>query len=101
MIVHKKTRTRKFWEFCGAAGWNVGVALQHYRCHTIVAKATRTAQISDKEELRHYHLTHTTVTPMDRIFHGVNTLTCDLRNAPHIAYGNQFFAIEALHQAIQ
>ena len=31
IIAHKKTGTRHSWDFCGAAGWNVGVALQHYR----------------------------------------------------------------------
>ena len=59
------------WDFCGAAGWYVGVSLQHYRCHTIVAKATRAAQISDTVEFRHHHLTQPEVTPMDRIVHGV------------------------------
>ena len=30
IIAHKKTGTRHLWDFRGAAGWNVGVALQHY-----------------------------------------------------------------------
>ena len=30
IIAHKKTGTRQSWDFCGASGWNVGVALQHY-----------------------------------------------------------------------
>ena len=41
IIAHKKTGTRHSWDFRGPAVWNVGVALQYYRCHTIVAKATR------------------------------------------------------------
>ena len=59
----------------------VGVALQHYRCHTIVAKATRALQISNAVEFRYQHLTQPEVTPMDRIVHGVNTLTCALKGA--------------------
>ena len=47
IIAHTKIGTRNSWDFRGAAGWYVGVALQHYRCHTIVAKATRAVQISD------------------------------------------------------
>ena len=101
IIAHKKTGTRHSWDFRGAAGWNVGVALQHYHCHTILAKATRSAQISDTVEFRHHHFTQPDVTPMGRIFHGVNKLTCALHEAPHIAWDNQVFAIEALHQAIQ
>ena len=87
---------------CYAGGFfHNGVALQHYRCHTIVVKSTRAAQISDTVEFRHHHLTHPTITTMDRIFHGMNKLTCDLHDAPHIACNNQLFAIEAIHQAIQ
>ena len=40
IIAHKKTGKRHYWGFHGAAGWNFGVALQHYRCHTIVARST-------------------------------------------------------------
>ena len=50
IIAHRKTGTRNSWNFRGAAGWYVGVALQHYRYHTIVAKATRTVQIYDTVE---------------------------------------------------
>ena len=47
IIAHKKTGTRNSCDFCGAAIWNVSVALQHYRCHKIVANATQAAQLSD------------------------------------------------------
>ena len=57
IIAHNKTGTRHYWDFRGAAGWYVSVALQHYRCHTSVAKATHGAQISDTVEFRHHHLT--------------------------------------------
>ena len=39
IIAHIKTGKRHYWDFRGAASWNVGVAPQHYRCHTIVEKA--------------------------------------------------------------
>ena len=99
IIAYKKTGTRYSWDFRCAAGWNVGVALQHFHCHTIVAKSTRTSQISDTVEFRHHHLAQPTVIPMDRIVHGVNKLTCALHNAPHMACDNQLLAIDALHQA--
>ena len=79
----------------------MGLALQHYRCHTIVAKATHAVQISDTVEFRHQHLTQPEVTPMDRIVHDVPPLTCALKDAPQIACDNQLFAIHALQQAVQ
>ena len=78
----------------------MGVAVQHSRCHTIVAKSTRAVQISDTVDFRHQHLTQPEVTPIDHIVHGVNTLTCALKDAPQIACDNQLFAIYALQQAI-
>ena len=97
---HKITGTRHSWDFCGTAGCYVGVVLQHYRCHTIVAKATFAAQISDTVHFRHHHLTQHIVTPMDLIVNGVNKLTCASQDAPHIACDNQLLAIDALHQSI-
>ena len=58
IIDHKKTATRTLWDVHGTDGWNVCVALQHYRCHTIVAKATKAVQVLDTVELRHHHLTN-------------------------------------------
>ena len=93
IITHKKTGTRNSWDFRGTAGWNVGVALQHYRCNTIVSKATKAAQVSDTVEFRHHHLTLPDITPMDHIVHGVTTLTCALQDAPTIACNNKLAAI--------
>ena len=52
-----------------------------------------TADIQILGILRHHNLTLPTVTPMDLIVHGVNTLTCDLQDAPTIACKNQLAAI--------
>ena len=59
------------------------------------------AQVSNTVEFRHHHLTHPTVTPMDRIVNGVTTLTCTLHESPNIACDNQLAVIQDLHQAIQ
>ena len=66
-----------------------------------MAKATHAVQISDTVEFRHHQLTQPEVTPMDRIVHGVNKLTCNLQDAPQIAWYNQLFFINALKQAFQ
>ena len=50
MISHKKTVIRNSWDFRGASGWSVGVALQNYLFHTIVAKATKEVQVLDTVE---------------------------------------------------
>ena len=102
IISHKNTGIRNLWDFCGASGWNVGVSIHNYRCHTIVAKATKSVQVLETVELQHHHyLTLTYLTPDDRIFHGVTKLACALRDSPAIACDNQLAAIQALRQAIK
>ena len=93
IIAHKKTGTKNLWDFRGASGWNVGLALQHYQCHTILEKSTQAAQVSDTVEFIHHNLTQPKVTPMDHIFRSVTTLTCALYDAPTIAFNNQLDAI--------
>ena len=93
IIAHKKTGTISSWDFRGASVWNIDVSLQHYRCHKIVEKSTPAAQISNTVESRHHHLTQSTIAPMDRIVHGVNTLTRALHDSLHMACDNQLFAI--------
>ena len=61
-----------------------------------MAKATRAVQISDTVVFCHQNLTQPEVTPMDPIVHGLNTLTCALKYAPHIAYDNHLFAIHVI-----
>ena len=100
IISHKKTGTRNLWDFRSTAGRNVGVALQHYICPTIVAKYTKAAQFSDTVEFRHHHLNLPYITPTDHIVHGMTTLMCTLRDALAIACNNQISAIQALRQAI-
>ena len=83
IIAHKKTGTRKSWNFRGAAGWNACVALQHYHCHTIVYKSTKAVQVLDTVEFRHHHLTLPDLTPADYIVHGVTHANVCLTRRPY------------------
>ena len=100
IITHKKTGTRNLWDFYGTEDCNVGVSIQHYLCHIIVAKPTKAAQVSHTVEFIHHHLTLQEITPADRIVHGVTTTTCDLHDAPAIACKNKLAAIQDIRQAI-
>ena len=100
IIAHKKTGTRNLWDFRGTAGWDVGVALYHYRCHNIVVRATKSVQVSDTVEFRHHQLTIPDLTPADRIVQGMTNIMCNLCDAPSISCDNQLAAIQDLCQAI-
>jgi hypothetical protein len=48
-------------------GWYIGIAPEHYRCHSIFVKATRSIRTSDTVFFKHKYITQPTVTPADAI----------------------------------
>ena len=78
VIFHTKTGRQRSWDFHGKYGWSVGTLMTHYRCQHIIPKLTRSMMISDTTEFRHHHITQPSVTPEDRVLHGLIQLTAAL-----------------------
>eukprot|EP00804_Cyclotella_cryptica_P011209 CCRYP_007737-RB/>CCRYP_007737-RB protein AED:0.21 eAED:0.17 QI:0/-1/0/1/-1/1/1/0/1078 len=64
---HNKPNKRKSWGEHSSDGWYIGMAPEHYRCHKIFVKATRSIRISDTVFFKHKYITQPTVTPADAI----------------------------------
>ena len=94
VIVHANPRRCKSWDFRGKDGWSVGVSLKHYRCQLVTLKLSKSMVISDTTEFRHHQITQPTVTPADRVTHGLQQLVSALQ------VGTSSRSIEQLH-AIQ
>ena len=73
----------------------MGVALEHYRCDRVVVKDTKAEAISNTVEYCHQSITDPTVTPVDRILHGIYTLTNALTDAPSVVHEAQLNVITA------
>lgn len=101
VIIHKKPGVRNAWDFRGEEGWSAGVSLEHYRCQKIVRKSTKALAVSDTIAFRHQSLTQPSITPADRLLHGVHTLASALRNTPATVCEAQLQAIGALRDAFQ
>ena len=54
--------------------------MESYRCDKVIPRDTMAVCLSDKVKYRHHHLTLPTVTPADRIVHGIHLLTSALHN---------------------
>ena len=101
IIIHKKVSRRHSWEFRGNDGCIVGAAMDHYRCQNVVYKDTKTDMVSKIVEFRHYKLTLPSVTPEDKVLHGVQQLTAKLKNTPASTVDAQLQAIKALQDNIE
>ena len=96
VIVHTKTGLRRSWDFRGKDGWSVGASTTHYQCQRVIPKLTRSIMISDTTAFRHHHIAHPSVTPEDRVLHGLQQLTEALQGAPSSWSGDQIRAIQCL-----
>ena len=45
IVIHTKPGRRKSWDFCGRKDFNVGPALNHYRCFHVVDRVSQKATI--------------------------------------------------------
>ena len=96
VIIHKKTFNRKAWDFCSKEGWSVGVSFEHYRCQLVIPAETKEVNVSDTVEFLHHFITTPTLTPEDRILHGITTLSSAIQDKPTSIYEAQIQAITKL-----
>jgi hypothetical protein len=69
-------------------GWYIGTSTEHYQCHKIYVKKTRSERISDTVFFKHKYITQPTLTTADTIVKAINNLTHALkgwRNQQEIA----------------
>ena len=101
VIIHKKASQRHSWGFRGKDGWSVEAAMDHSSCQTVVSKDTNTDMVSYTIEFRHHKLTLHLVTPEDKVLHGFQQLTAELKNTPASTVDAQLQAIKSLQDTIE
>jgi hypothetical protein len=67
------------WAKYSTDGWYIGTLTEHYQCHRIYVKKTRSKQISDTVFFKHKYITQPTVTPADTIVKALDDLTHALK----------------------
>ena len=77
--MHEGTSQRKSWDPQSLTGWYIGTSTEHYRCHKIFCKRTRSERISDTVVFHHKYITQPEITPEDQIIKAVDDLTSALR----------------------
>ena len=96
VMIYKKTSNRKSWDFCCKEGWSVGVLFEHYLCQLVIPADVREINVSDTVKFLHHFITTPTLTPEDRILHGINTLSSAIQDKSTDTYEAQIQAITKL-----
>ena len=74
--------------------------MTHYRCQRVIPKITISMMISETTQFSHHHITKPSVTPEDRVLHGLQHLTADLQGAPSSRSGDQIRALKSLQDTL-
>ena len=77
--MHESTNRRKTWDPHSLSGWYLGTTTEHYRCHKIFCKKTRSERISDTVFFQHRYVTQPIITPEDQVIKAVGDLSSALR----------------------
>ena len=74
--------------------------MTHYRCQRVIPKLTIYMMISDTTEFRHHHITQPSVTPKDRVLHGIQQLTTAIEGDTYSQSGDQIRALQSLKDTL-
>ena len=77
-------------------GWYLRTSNEHYRCHVIYVKHSRSKRISDTVHFKHKHITIPTVTPEDTIVKCMNDLTQALKDRRNTQGAVEYEALQKL-----
>jgi hypothetical protein len=77
--VHKSKERKNSWAANATKGWYLQTSLEHYRCHVIYVKKTRSERVTDTVHFKHKHITQPTIAPEDTIVKALNDLTQALK----------------------
>ena len=69
--IHENSERRRSWAANSSDGWYLRTSPEHYRCHVIYCKNTRSERISDTVHFKHKYIIEPTLTPEDTIVKGL------------------------------
>ena len=69
---------------------------EHYRCQLMIPAETGEINVSNTVEFIHNFITTPTLTPEDRILHGINTLSSAIQDRPAATYKVKIQSIKKL-----
>jgi hypothetical protein len=77
--IHKRSERQGTWAANSVDGWYLRTCPEHYQCHVIYVKHTRSEKVSDTVYFKHKHITQPTLTSEDTIVKALNDLTHTLK----------------------
>jgi hypothetical protein len=98
--IYESTSRRTTWAENSIEGWYLRTSPEHYRCHVIHVKKTRSERITDTVWFKHKYITQPKVTPVDQIVKPIINLTCALKGKNIIEGLEQMETLQKLEELL-
>lgn len=98
--LHNRSEKRGSWAMNAIDGWYLRTSEEHYRCHVVYVKQTRSERISDTVHFKHKHITIPTLTPEDTIVKSLNDLTQALKKQRNTKGDMEYEALQKLDELL-
>jgi hypothetical protein len=98
--MHESTNRRKTWDPHSLSGWYLGTSTEHYRCHKIFCKKTRSERISDTVFFQHRYITQPIITPEDQVIKAVGDLSSALRQRSNLRGKEEMAALQKMNNIL-
>ncbi len=98
--MHKAPTKCKTWAENTTDGWFIQTSPEHYRCHVIYTKKTRSVRISDLVWFKHKYITQPTVTPANMIVKALTDLTPALKGKTNLEGLDQIESLKHLEELL-
>jgi hypothetical protein len=98
--LHERSERRGSWAMNAIDAWYLRTSDEHYRCHVIFVKHSRSERISDTVHFKHKHITIPTVTPEDTIVKCLNDLTQALKERRNTKGTIEYDALQKMDELL-
>ena len=94
--VHNSTNRRLTWAEHSLDGWYLKTSEEHYRCHVVFIKKTRSERISDTVIFQHRYITNPTITPEDKVVKALGDVKQALMKEKNLRGQDQMDALQRI-----
>ena len=94
--VHNSTNRRLTWAEHSLDGWYLKTSEEHYRCHVVFIKKTRSERISDTVVFQHRYITNPTITPEDKVVKALGDVKQALMKEKNLQGQDQMDALQRI-----
>jgi hypothetical protein len=98
--LYESINRRGTWADNSTDGWYLGTSNEHYRCHIIYVKKTRSERTSDLVFFKHQYITQPTLTQADIIVKAIDDLTHALKGRKNVKGNAQIEALEKIDELL-